>query len=81
MFCLPVHSCPLLVTCTPTQRQPQFEKADAFVAVWSHLVQQDGEGVQEVVVTALKDVHHTDQAAAHVSAHLHLKHSTQYVTH
>ena len=42
-------------------------------------MQQDGERVQEVVVTALKDVHHTDEAAAHVSAHLHLKHSAPHM--
>ncbi len=38
----------------------------------THLVQQDGEGVQEVIVAALKDVHNTDQAAAHVAPHLNL---------
>ena len=35
-------------------------------------MQQDGEGVQEVVIAALKDVHHTDQAATHVPPHLNL---------
>jgi len=35
-------------------------------------MQQDGEGVQEVIVAALKDVHDTDQAAAHVPPHLNL---------
>ncbi len=38
----------------------------------TYLVQQDGEGVQEVIVAALKDVHNTDQAAAHVPPHLNL---------
>lgn len=35
-------------------------------------MQQDGEGVQEVIVAALKDVHNTDQATAHVPPHLDL---------
>lgn len=38
----------------------------------SHLMEQNGKGVQEVVIAALKDVYHTDQAAAHVAPHLHL---------
>lgn len=40
-------------------------------------MQQDGQRIQEVVVAALKDVDHADQAATHVSAHLHL-HDTDY---
>ena len=39
-------------------------------------MQQNGQRVQEVVVAALKYVHHTDQAAAHVAAYLHL-HATR----
>ena len=35
-------------------------------------MQQDGEGVQEVIIAALKDVHDTDQAAAHVAPYLNL---------
>ena len=40
-------------------------------------MQQNGQRVQEVVVAALKYVHHTDQAAAHVATHLHLHLSQQ----
>jgi len=36
-------------------------------------MQQDREGVQKIIIAALEDVHHTDQAAAHVPPHLHLQ--------
>ena len=35
-------------------------------------MQQNGKRVQEVVIAAFEYVHHADQAAAHVAAHLHL---------
>ena len=38
-----------------------------------YLMEQNGKGVQEVVIAALKDVHYTDEAAAHVPPHLHLQ--------
>ena len=37
-----------------------------------YLMQQNGEGIQEVVIAALKDMHHADQTAAHIPANLHL---------
>ena len=40
--------------------------------VAAYLMQQDGQRVQEVVIAPLKYMHHTDQAATHVAAHLHL---------
>lgn len=42
-------------------------------------MQQNGERVQEVVIAPLKDVHHADQAAAHVSSHLHLHRTIHYL--
>lgn len=35
-------------------------------------MEQDGQGVQKVIIAAFKYVYNTDQAATHVAAHLHL---------
>ena len=42
----------------------------------AHLMAQHRERVQKVIIAALKGLHHTDQAAAHVLGHLHLQASS-----